>query len=133
MSVFLYALVYLLVCIGGNYLVGGCMNFIRRRVGLKHQPPSTERAIKFIGGTERAVALTLYLLAPRYLAAFIGGWILLKFALGWQRTPPGPNIASGSLLAMIGNVLSFAIAIAGGYYLHPGTLDYFGISGPIPD
>jgi len=79
-----------------------------------------------IGMTERAVALTLFLLAPQYLAAFIGGWVLLKFAIGWRRTPLNYKVAVGSQLALIGNVLSFTIAIAGGAYLHPDTLTYFG-------
>jgi hypothetical protein len=127
------AMVYLLVCIGGNYLVASCMHFMRWRVGLKGEAPFHEWLGVLVGITERAVVLTLFLLAPRYLAAFIGGWVVLKFAIGWRRTPLNFKVAQGSLLALIGNVLSFAIAIAGGYYLHPDTLAYFGVERPIAD
>jgi hypothetical protein len=132
-SVYLYAAVYFLVCIGGNYLVASCMYFMRGRVGLRGEAPFHEWMGVFIGITERAVALTLFLLAPRYLAAFIGGWVLLKFAIGWRRTPLNYKVALGSQVALIGSVLSFAIAIAGGYYLHPDTLAYFGVEPRIAD
>jgi hypothetical protein len=78
-----------------------------------------------IGITERAVALTLFQLAPRYLAASIGGWVLLKFAIGWRRTPLNYNVALGSQLALIGNVFSFSIAILGGYCLPSAFLSAF--------
>jgi hypothetical protein len=83
-----------------------------------------------IGSIERAVALTLMIWAPRYLVTFVGGWVLLKFAIGWQRTPLNARIVRGSLLALIANVLSFAIAIAGGLYLNPAALAYFGALTP---
>jgi hypothetical protein len=78
-----------------------------------------------LGATERAVALTLVLLAPPYLASFIGGWVLLKFAIGWQREKHSDEVARGSFVALIGNVLSFAIAIAIGVYLNPDALKFF--------
>jgi hypothetical protein len=125
----LYIEIYLLVCVSGNYLVAYVMLLIRWLVGLDIRP-IIEWAGFWIGLTERAVALTLVIWAPRYLARFIGGWILLKFAIGWQRTPLNPKVALGSLLALIGNVLSFAAAIAGGLYLNPGALAYFGALTP---
>jgi hypothetical protein len=64
-------------------------------------------------------------LAPLYLGPFIGGWTLLKFAIGWLRTPLNAEVALGSQLAMIGNVLSFAIALAGGWWLKSGNLAFF--------
>jgi hypothetical protein len=117
MPAYLYLVIYLLVCIGGNYLVAYCMLFMKRLVGLDTRPIIEWMAF-LIGITERAVALTLFLLAPRYLAPFIGGWVLLKFAIGWRRTPINYKVALGSQLALIGNVLSFAIAIVGGWYLN---------------
>jgi hypothetical protein len=45
-------------------------------------------------------------------------------------TPLNPKIALGSQLALIGNVLSFAIAIAAGLYLNPEALKYFGTLKP---
>ena len=86
MNAWTYVVVYLLVCVGGNYLVAYCLFFLKWLSALDTRP-ILERTAFFIGFTERAVALTLFLLAPRYLAVFIGGWVLLKFALGWQRTP----------------------------------------------
>jgi hypothetical protein len=78
------------------------------------------------GSTERAVALTLVLMAPAYLPAFIGGWVLLKFALGWQRErndEQDRQVATQSFVALIGNVISFAIPIAVGLALYPEALN----------
>jgi hypothetical protein len=65
------ALVYIAVCVGGNYLVAYCVLFMKWLVGLDTRP-IIEWMGFFMGIAERAVALTLFLLAPRYLAAFIG-------------------------------------------------------------
>jgi hypothetical protein len=80
-----YLEVYLLVCFVGHYLVACCMHFMRWLVGLEGQAPFHEWMAALVGITERAVALTLVIWAPRYLVTFIGGWILLKFAIGWRR------------------------------------------------
>ena len=124
MRIYVYIAVYLLVCVGGNYLVAYIMLFLKWLVGLDTRP-IIEWTGFCIGFTERAVALTLVLWAPRYLVTFIGGWVLLKFAIGWQRTPLNAKVARGGLLALIANVLSFAAAIAGGLYLNPDALTYF--------
>src|SRR5262252_3414173 len=84
----------------------------------------------FLGVTERGVALTLAIWAPRYLVTFIGGWVLLKFAIGWQRTQLNNRVARGSQTALVGNVVSFAIAIAGGLYLNRPAIEYFGLLTP---
>ena len=114
------ALSYFGVCVGGWLAVGVCLYVMRRLLGIK----TTSFALLdlFVGSTERAVALTLVLYSPPYLAAFIGGWVVLKFAIGWQRRPEGEEVGQSSLLALIGNVLSFAISIAVGLYLNPGAL-----------
>jgi len=49
--------------------------------------------------------------------------VLLKFAIGWQRQKYGDEAARESFLALIGNVLSFAIAIGVGVALNPAALD----------
>jgi hypothetical protein len=82
----------------------------------------------FGGVVERFVALTLVLIAPAYLPAFIGGWVLLKFAIGWQREREGKyveerEVDKQSFLALIGNVISFAIPIAVGLVLYPEALN----------
>lgn len=79
-----YAVAYLVACVGGWLIVGACMYGMRRLV-LKHPEKFSEWSVFFVGITERAVALTLVLIAPLYLPTFIGGWVVLKFALGWQR------------------------------------------------
>ena len=117
------------MCIGGNYFVAYIMFLVKWLVGLDTHP-IIEWSGFCIGFTERAVALTLAIWAPRYLVTFIGGWVLLKFAVGWQRTLLNYKVALGSLLALIGNVLSFATAIAGGLYLNQKAIAYFGGLGP---
>jgi len=79
-----YAGAYLIACIGGWLIVGACLYCMRWSLGLKTR--SFAPLELFIGCTERAVALTLVLKAPPYVPAFIGGWVVLKFALGWQRS-----------------------------------------------
>jgi hypothetical protein len=91
----------------------------------------------WVGGTERAVATTLIFYAPKYLAAFIGGWVVLKFALGWQRERTGrmhvPEVVvTHSFLALGGNVISFAIAVVVGVLFHPASLDAWSEAPPIP-
>jgi hypothetical protein len=64
MRVCLYATVYFLVCIVGNYFVAYCMLLIKWLVGLDTRP-IVEWMSFCIGFTERAVALTLVIWAPR--------------------------------------------------------------------
>jgi hypothetical protein len=118
-AAFAYVVTYFFVCIIGHYLVAWCMHRMRMLVGLKGTAPFHDWTTALIGVTERFVALTLAIWVPAYLATFIGGWVLLKFALGWQRTQLNDMVARGSQLALIGTVLSFGIAILGGLYLNP--------------
>jgi hypothetical protein len=85
-------LVYVTVCVGGHFVVGACL-YVMRRLALKHRPGFFDWSVFFIGATERAVALTLVLVAPPYLPAFVGGWVVLKFALGWQRETKNSEVA----------------------------------------
>jgi hypothetical protein len=114
---------YLLACVGGWFVDAVCLYFIRWLV-LK-RGPFIDGSVIIVGVTERAVALTLVLFAPPYLASFIGGWVLLKFAIGWQREKHSDEVAKGSFVALIGNVISFAIAIAIGVVLNPDALKFF--------
>jgi hypothetical protein len=128
-----YVGAYLVACVGGGFAVGCCLYGMRHLVLKKeNRPPFAEWHVFFVGATERAVALTPVLLAPPYLGSFVGAWVVLKFALGWQRAQQiadkagkeeDKEVGKGSLLALIGNVLSFAIAIAIGAYLNPKALD----------
>ena len=91
----------------------------------------------WIGSLERATATTLVFYAPKYLAAFIGGWVVLKFALGWQRQGAGraripEEVVTRSFLSLGGNVISFAIAIVVGVLAHPDALDAWSGSPSIP-
>lgn len=114
-------LAYVLSILGGWAFVGGGLKVIR--VSLKEQHNFFWDPLDFwLGGTERAVATTLILYAPRYLAAFIGGWIALKFAANWKRHT-GPKYGRPSLVFLIGNVLSFAAAIAATLYMRPDLID----------
>lgn len=80
----------------------------------------------WIGLLERAIATTLVFYAPMYLAPFIGGWVVLKFALAWQRERPTietEEAITRSFISLSGNVMSFASAIVIGVLLHPQALD----------
>jgi hypothetical protein len=72
---------------------------------------------------KRLLSTTLVVFAPGYLASFIGAWIALKSAANWKRQPVGHAwVTQGSLLLLVGNVLSFAVAIGTGLLLNPGAL-----------
>jgi hypothetical protein len=118
-----YVVAYLTVCVGGWFAVACCMYVMRWLTLPGERHKFTEWSVFFVGLTERAVALTLVIFAPPYLPSFIGAWVALKFALGWKRVDYGPPTATGSLLALIGNVLSFAVPIAVGViFLNPDAL-----------
>lgn len=121
-QMFCYLGAYFLACVVG-WLAVACALYVMRWLVLKERRPPFIEWSAFLGGaTERAVALTLVLTAPPYLPAFIGGWVLLKFAIGWQRST-SDEVAEQSFLALIGNVISFAIAIAIGVLLNPKALE----------
>jgi hypothetical protein len=121
-----YVAAYLGVCIGG-WLVVAVLLYLMRLSVLKKKPDFFDLPAFYGGAVERLVALTLVLWAPPYLPSFIGGWVLLKFAIGWQREGYGgkgeDEVAKGRFLALIGNVLSFAIAIGVGVFLNPAALE----------
>jgi hypothetical protein len=126
-----------LFVVGGS-IVGGLIVFgllFAMRRCLRLETEGLDWGVFFLGNTERLVAVALVVWAPSYLPSFIGGWVVLKFALGWQarmsdKEHPSKEerdkIRQGSMLAMIGNVLSFAIAIAVGWVLNPDALKVWG-------
>ena len=60
-----------------------------------------------------------------YLPAFIGAWITFKLAANWQRIKSeSDEVRKGTLIALIGNVFSFALAIAIGFWLNPTVILY---------
>jgi hypothetical protein len=101
-----YVIAYFTACVGGYVIVGAYLYCVRRVLGMKSK--SFQLLDLLVGCTERAVALTLVLWAPPYVPTFIGGWVLLKFALGWQRTEHSQEGDQGILLALL--------------YLSPDTL-----------
>lgn len=76
----------------------------------------------FIGATERAIALTIILAAPKQLFIFIGGWIALKMAAYWQRFV-GNTHAVDNQIAILGNAISFSFAIGVGVLLNPHAVE----------
>ena len=119
-----------LACIAGNFAVAPCMFGIRRlSLSKKYLKENVQTlwgswSVFFIGATERCVALALVLWAPPYLPAFVGGWVLLKFSLGWLRVKDGGEEArTDSMLSLIGSVLSFAIAVLLGVALNRHAID----------
>ena len=74
-----------------------------------------------IGGLERIICTALVIWAPHLVVVFVGPWIALKFALNWKRQE-GKNaeqkdrIARKGLSALVGNAVSFAIAILAGLF-----------------
>ena len=103
----------------GYWAAGYAVQFLRK----KAKPKRHRAALIFcLGATERAVATTLVIFAPPYLPAFIGGWIALKFAVGWQRYKKEKPETGGAMVALIGNVVSFTVAIAVGLIINPSAL-----------
>jgi len=123
-----YVAAYLVACVVGCLVVAVCLYGMRWLFLKKENRPPFFDWLAFLGGAvERFVALTLVLFAPPYLPPFIGGWVLLKFAIGWQREGYGGgdkgDVEKGRFLALIGNVLSFGIAILVGVLLNPEALE----------
>jgi hypothetical protein len=75
----------------------------------------------WVGVTERAIATTLFIWSPKQLPLFLGGWVAAKLAAGWARRR-GQEAENGHFIALVGNAVSFAIAIAAGFWVHPASL-----------
>lgn len=114
-----YIQAYFLSIIGGHIAVVSLINVIRT---IARQPDKSKALDFCIGGTERAVATTLVIMAPGYVAPFIGAWVALKIAANWERLGSTAFARQGTLIALLGNVYSFAVAIAVGVWVNPHAL-----------
>lgn len=112
---------YLLTTAGGFGLVGGCLTLVQRTIG-KTSYNFFEWGTFWTGITERVLATTLVIWAPKMVPVFIGGWIALKIAAGWSREPGGEK-ATGHLTALLGSAFSFAVAIWAGLLINPGAVE----------
>jgi uncharacterized membrane protein len=112
-------LAYLVSVFGGYVVVLIAMYLIRKTTGQKQ---SAKWIDFWLGGTERAVVTTLVIVAPPYVAAFIGAWMALKVAANWQRRENTDEVRTATLIALIGSVFSFAIAIGCGVWANPEAL-----------
>jgi len=92
----------------GFMVVGVLLKLIRWHIGAKR--PSFKPLDFWLGTIERLVAMALFVLSQEHLPWFIGAWVGLKFAANWKREK-GKDAAEGSMIFLIGNVLSFGFAI----------------------
>jgi hypothetical protein len=77
----------------------------------------------WIGIAERAIVTALTIWAPSAVAVFVGGWVLLKFAGGWGRIKEQDvHTRSVYMIGLLGNVVSFSVAIAVGLVVSPNSL-----------
>ena len=110
---------YLVSTLGGYVITATVLYVISCTIGTKRK---FSKWLDFwLGTTERAVATTLVIWAPSLIAGFVGGWVTLKFAANWQRQPDDDARQRG-LLFLIGNVISFSVAVGAGIFVHPESL-----------
>ena len=111
-------LAYLLTLLG-HLPVKWALLGLRRIAGQPDKPAPLDL---FIGSTERLVVTTMVIWTPRYVPAFIGAWMAFKIAANWQRVPNSSMARQGTLIGLLGNVYSFAIAIGAGLLANPEAL-----------
>jgi hypothetical protein len=111
----------------GYLVVALLVKLVRITVAELRGEPIFEWLVFWVGGVERTAAITLAFCAPNQLATFIGGWTVLKFAAGWQREPNDKSgVKSGSLVALIGSVLSFGFAMLSVWLVYPEIISVIG-------
>jgi hypothetical protein len=118
---------FAVLAIIGWGLIGLIMHLLRWHcLETKIQIQDSFRAMDFwVGTTERLVAATLVINHSAYLPIFIGGWMTLKFAAHWQReSGKTKQVAEQSLLALVGGVISFSLAIGIGIMINPDALPW---------
>lgn len=125
----IYIWAYLLSTVGGllilsplvriMHLTSGTQGTAADQVG-KHRPWLRWLDV-WVGFTERAIATTLFIWAPKQLPLFIGGWIVAKLAAAWSRQQ-SQDYAPAHVIALVGNALSFVVAIAAGMMVRPESL-----------
>jgi hypothetical protein len=125
MSLAYKALIAAAFIFGGGVMIGLFISFMYRHlkiVGPKCLWAGFNLLVLAIGFTEQMAAILLIYFSPLYLAPFVGGWIGLKYAAGWQ--PSGTAFArEKSLLALIGTVWSFGFGIAAGLLINKNAID----------
>ncbi len=119
MNLVQYFVGYTLSIFGGWAICWALLAGMRRTLGMGNY--AFDPLALYVGGTERAVVTTLVIFTPAYVPAFIGGWVVLKIAAGWGRRQ-GNDAEKGHFLALVGSVISFAIAIGVGLWLDPSAL-----------
>jgi hypothetical protein len=117
---------FLGLTVGGWGLVGCLMWVVRWHVFGRPREGCSGRLEFWLGSVERLVATTMFVWSVSYLPAFIGAWVALKLAANWQRIiSASDEVRKGTLMALIGNVFSFAIAIGVGACLNPTAITHF--------
>ena len=114
-----YVGVYTLSVAGGWLIAGTGVYWMRRSI--KHRREFFRWVDIWVGGAERAVATTLVIFAPAQLPVFVGAWVALKFAANWKRRTRVEGVEQISLIALVGSVISFAVAIWAGLIVIPGA------------
>ena len=98
--------------IAGFGFVGSLMAVMRRTTG--HKGPAFEWSSYWVGCAERGVTTALTIWQPDNLKWFIGAWVTAKLAANWKRMTNSEQTRLGHVLALVGNLLSFAFAIVVG-------------------
>lgn len=77
-----------------------------------------------VGATERIAITVIFIAAPQTLLLFLGGWTVAKFANGWDRVADNNSgtVRARRLMALVGTLWSYAIAIGTGYWMHSASL-----------
>ena len=115
-----YFLAYVISVVGGAVGVGILLRMIHLSLGFKKRSVWLPLHL-WVGSCERIIATTLFIWTPKQLPIFIGGWVAAEFAAGWGRRK-GEDASDGHFISLVGNAVSFAIAIAAGFWAHPASL-----------
>ena len=130
MSLCTLALAYTVSIFGGHIVARYWVLFLRKQI----DPQYDVKAIRSfaldwsIGFVERGIATTLIILTPSLAPAFVGGWIVLKFASAWDKRSAGGDAAAENknakerMVALIGSVVSLTIGVLGGLIANPSAL-----------
>lgn len=105
----------IILVFGGWIVTGLVVKLMSLSIGLEKD--CFRRLDLWIGGTERLVTLVFTVFAPKLLIGFIGGWTVIKFASSWHK-----NDQSMVGLFLIGNTVSFGLAVSVGGYFNQSIL-----------
>jgi hypothetical protein len=111
--------------LGGQLIVAPLMELARLKL---EKPVARTWWVSFsVAIVERATITILFIEVPKLVPAFIGGWTVAKFAAGWGRiVTSDDNIRRLHMIALVGSVLSYAIAIGAGIWARPESLAIVG-------